>query len=310
MGTALAGKVAVVTGAGRGIGRAYALGLAAEGAQVVVNDLRPARGSSGADEVVAEIIAAGGRATSAYGRVDDFEESREIVATSERVFGGLDVLIANAGIIRPTFIEESSFADWADVLAVHATGTFNCIHHAVPLMRARGGGSVVTTGDIATDVWFPRISSYRAAKAAVLVLTQHAANELRDANINVNSVMPTATDTPMLRSFYASLGEQREPFGAATQGHYDNDASVSGATVPPETQPPAGIFLCTDAGRHYTGYSFQMSARKIGVVTPHTDVEYVAPTDGDWTMSDLQIQLPRLLEGKPSLVGSSGPVPA
>ncbi|MER5915268.1 SDR family NAD(P)-dependent oxidoreductase [Streptomyces sp. NPDC001982] len=310
MGTALAGKVAIVTGAGRGIGRAYALGLAAEGAKVVVNDLRTDAGVSAADEVVAEIVAAGGEATAATGRVDDFEESREIIAAAERSFGGLDVLIANAGIIRPTFIEESSFADWADVLSVHATGTFNCIHHAIPLMRARGGGSIVTTGDIATDVWFPRISSYRAAKAAILVLTQHAANELRDANINVNSVMPTATDTPMMRTFFASLGEQRESFGESTQGHYDSDASVSGNTVSPSTQPPAGIFLCTDAGRRFTGYSFQMSARKIGVVTPHADVDYVAPAADEWTMSDLQDQIPGLLEGKPSLAGSNRPVSA
>jgi NAD(P)-dependent dehydrogenase (short-subunit alcohol dehydrogenase family) len=301
MGTALAGKVAVVTGSGRGIGRAYAQALATEGASVVVNDLAEG-GESPADEVVAEILALGGRAVANHDSVADFDAAGRLLDTAVAAFGGLDILICNAGIIRPAFIGDAKPQDWTDVFAVHATGTFNCIHHAVPLLTARGGGTIITTGDIATDVWFPRIVSYRAAKAAVLVLTQHAANELRDANINVNSVMPTATDTRMLKSFYSSLGAQRDSFGTATLAHYDTDAAVSGGIVPPETQPHVGVFLCTEAGRQYTGYSFQMSGRRIGVVTPHTEADYVAPAAGEWTLEDLTKQIPPLLEARPSLV--------
>ena len=301
MGTALSGKVAVVTGSGRGIGRAYAHALAAEGARVVVNDLRD-MDESPADDVVKEIQAAGGEAVANYDSVADFDGARSIMETAVASFGGLDIVICNAGIIRPAFIADARSTDWSDVLAVHATGTFNCIHHAVPLLTQRGGGTIITTGDIATDVWFPRIVSYRAAKAAILVLTHHAANELRDANINVNSVMPTATDTRMLKTFFGSLADERESFGAATQGHYENDSAVSGALVPPETQPPVGVFLCTEAGRAYTGFSFQMSGRNIGVVTPHTDVEFIAPAGDSWTLADLQKRIPLLLENKSSLI--------
>jgi NAD(P)-dependent dehydrogenase (short-subunit alcohol dehydrogenase family) len=301
MGTALSGKVAVVTGSGRGIGRAYAHALASEGARVVVNDLRGG-GESPADDVVREIQDLGGEAVASYESVADFDGARSIMDTAVTSFGGLDILICNAGIIRPAFIVDARSTDWSDVLAVHATGTFNCIHHAAPLLTQRGGGTIVTTGDIATEVWFPRIVSYRAAKAAVLVLTHHAANELRDANINVNSVMPTATDTRMLKTFFGSLANERESFGAATQGHYENDSAVSGALVPPETQPPIGVFLCTEAGRRFTGFSFQMSGRNIGVVTPHTDVEFVTPAGESWTLADLAEQIPPLLENKPSLI--------
>ena len=301
MGTALRGKVAVVTGAGRGIGRAYAHALSAEGASVVVNDLRDVD-ESPADDVVNEIKEAGGEAVASYESVADFDGARSIMGTAVASFGGLDIVICNAGIIRPAFIVDAKATDWSDVLAVHATGTFNCIHHAAPLLTQRGGGTIITTGDIATDVWFPRIVSYRAAKAAILVLTHHAANELREANINVNSVMPTATDTRMLKTFFGSLANERESFGAATQGHYENDSAVSGVLVPPETQPPIGVFLCTEAGRRFTGFSFQMSGRNIGLVTPHTDVEFVEPAGDSWTLADLAEQIPPLLESRPSLI--------
>jgi hypothetical protein len=116
--------------------------------------------------------------------------------------------------------------------------------------------------------------------------------------------MPTATDTRMLKTFFGSLANERESFGAATQSHYENDSAVSGALVPPETQPPVGVFLCTEAGRRFTGYSFQMSGRNIGVVTPHAEVEFVAPAADEWTLDDVADRLPPLLEKKPSLMQS------
>jgi NAD(P)-dependent dehydrogenase (short-subunit alcohol dehydrogenase family) len=301
MGTALEGKVAVVTGSGRGIGRAYAHALAAEGARVVVNDLRD-KDESPADDVAREIREAGGEAVANHDSVAGFQGAKSIMDTAVASFGGLDILICNAGIIRPAFIIDATPNDWTDVIAVHATGTFNCIHHAAPLMIQRGGGTIITTGDIATDVWFPRIVSYRAAKAAILVLTQHAANELRDENINVNSVMPAATDTRMLKSFYTSLSDSKSSFATATQSHYDNDAAASGVLAAPDTQPPIGVFLCTDEGRRFSGFSFQMNARNIGVVTPHTEVEFVSPQGANWTLHDLNEQIPPLLEKKQSLI--------
>jgi NAD(P)-dependent dehydrogenase (short-subunit alcohol dehydrogenase family) len=167
---------------------------------------------------------------------------------------------------------------------------------------ARGGGSIITTGDVATDVWFPRLSAYRSAKAAVLVLTQHAANEFRESRINVNSVMPGATATRMSGQFYASLGDGAADFAASTAAHYENDAAASGKLDAPEAVPPVGVFLCTEEGREFTGYSFQISSGRIGVVSPSTEVEYVVPTSSNWTLPDIAEQLPPLLHRSRSLM--------
>jgi NAD(P)-dependent dehydrogenase (short-subunit alcohol dehydrogenase family) len=296
----LSGKVAVVTGGGRGVGRAYALRLAAQGAKVVVNDLGDAS-SSPAGDVVAEIEQAGGQALANGDSVADFGGAERIMQAAVERFGGLDILIANAGVIRPTYLADAKASDWDDVLGVHATGTFYCIHHAIPRMLARGGGSIVTTGDIATEVWFPRISSYRAAKAAIVILTQHAANELRDQNINVNAVMPGATETRMAATFLTSLDDRLDGFAAAAGRRY-GAGEDSAQPAPPETVPPVGVYLCSDEARHITGRLFQMSGNSIGVVVPSAEVTFVAPDDKRWTTEDLRARVPELLDGKPSLL--------
>jgi NAD(P)-dependent dehydrogenase (short-subunit alcohol dehydrogenase family) len=305
MSAALEAKVAVVTGAGRGIGRAYAHLLAAEGAAVVVNDLAGADGNPAAD-VVAEIEKAGGRAVADNHSVAVYDEAAQIMQTAVDAFGRLDILVANAGIIRPVYILDAKEGDWSDVLAVHANGTYNCIRHAAPHMVSGGGGSIITTGDIATDVWFPRISSYRASKAAIVILTQHAANELHEHHINVNSVMPGPTITRLAEQFGASLGDRAEAFMAAADAHY-RDGIEDGGEDPvalPDSVPALGMYLCTEAARGITGYAFQLSGHRIGLVTPRVDVDYLAPERGSagWTLAELAERVPGLVEAQHSLL--------
>jgi NAD(P)-dependent dehydrogenase (short-subunit alcohol dehydrogenase family) len=298
----LEGKVAVVTGGGRGVGRAYALRLAGQGAAVVVNDLA-GNGESPAEAVVAEIEAAGGKAVPDGHSVAEFDGAKALMQTAVDTFGGLDIVIANAGIIRPTNIIDAKESDWNDVVAVHLNGTFNCIHHAAPLMIERGGGTIVTTGDIQTEVWFPGISSYRASKAAIIVLTQHAANELKAHNINVNSVMPGATETRMSNEFAGSLDDRAEGFIKAAQAHYDvGDGSNHVESAPPETVPPVGVFLCGDEARSISGYSFQMSGTAIGVVVPSVDTTYASPEGERWEVDELDRRIPELVRDKRSLL--------
>jgi len=149
MGKRLEGRTAVVTGAGRGIGRAVAELLAAEGAAVVVNDLGAAVDGSGnstkvADEVVDAIRARGGRAVASYDDVADFAGAERLVGTAVREFGAIDVLVNNAGILRDRMLFNMSEEEWDAVIRVHLKGTFNCTRHAAVHMRRQRRGRIVS----------------------------------------------------------------------------------------------------------------------------------------------------------------------
>jgi NAD(P)-dependent dehydrogenase (short-subunit alcohol dehydrogenase family) len=276
----LENKVAIVTGAGSGIGRAYARALAAEGVKVVVND----HTSSAAERVVGEIIAAGGLALASGEDVSVFRASGRIIEQAVDAYGSIDILIANAGIIRPRRLHDMGADDWANVLAVHANGTFNCYRHAVTHMIRQGSGTVITTGAKPIDTYFPGLAAYRAAKAAILVLTLSAARELRDYNINVNSIMPGATVTPMQQTFMQSL---------INSGiNVDEDWPEA---APPETVPPLGIFLCTNEARSISGYSFYLRGTTISVSTSYGTQTSLEAPNGTWDQSALAKSIRSLL---------------
>jgi 3-oxoacyl-[acyl-carrier protein] reductase len=287
----LEGKVAVISGSGRGIGRAYALALAHEGASVVVNDLKGEDDSSPADDVVGTVLSTGARATVSHADVTDPDAVEGLMEHAVRTFGGLDIVIANAGVIQPERIEDMSGRDWARVMAVHINGTFNCIRSAVPRMRQRGGGSIVTTGSVARELLFPGLASYRAAKATIVVLSDYAAAELRDANINVNTIMPGATVTRMSQTFYESLGGDRSFLESTARRQQGGNDGLPEA-APPETVPPLGVFLCTDEARGITGHAFQMSGVNIGYVRTRSEFEFFEPDDDHWTVDALAERLP------------------
>jgi NAD(P)-dependent dehydrogenase (short-subunit alcohol dehydrogenase family) len=299
MSGALDGKVAVVTGGGRGVGRAYAHALAGEGVAVVVNDLADrGGGASPAQTVAAEIEAAGGRAVASLGSVADFAYAEAMVQTAIDSFGRLDILIANAGIVRPTVLHEGTEGDWADVFAVHANGTFNSVRHAAPRMIETGGGSIITTGDLSTDLMFPREASYRAAKAAIAVFTLYSAEELREHNINVNSIMPGATETRMMRAYFDSLGDDREAFLARVRERYATEGTAGSKPATPESVPPLGVYLCTDGARHITGRLFNLKHSTIRVFTPGGEVSSIHRDDDElWSTEALSHAVPAWLEG-------------
>jgi NAD(P)-dependent dehydrogenase (short-subunit alcohol dehydrogenase family) len=295
-------KVAIVTGAGRGVGRAYAHALAAEGAKVVVNDFGGSvdgsvSGKSPADEVVREIEAAGGVSVANYDDVSDFAAAGNIIETAVKAFGGVDILVANAGIIRPNYLHEMRSEDWSAVLAVHTNGTFNCYRHAVPLMINKNSGTVITTG--AGMMWgvFPGLAAYRAAKAAILVLTQNAACELEAYDINVNCIMPGSTESRMQKAYIDSLIDKSlvdkplEP--------------VLRSAASPASVPSLGVFLCTDEGRRISGYSFQLDGPNISVVTSYGEAATLEPTVEKWGHDDLAAKLPGFLDRAKGAVPST-----
>lgn len=192
--TVLAGKVAIVTGASSGIGRATALLFASEGAKLVVT----ARRKSQLDELVAEIERAGGKAVAIAGDVRDEALAKELVDTATRRFGGLDVAFNNAGSIGkmgPT--ADVSLADWQDTLDTNLTSAFLGAKYQVPAMIARGGGSLIFTSSfVGYTVGMPGMAAYAASKAGLIGLTQVLAAEFGRKGIRANAILPGGTDTP------------------------------------------------------------------------------------------------------------------
>ncbi len=191
------GRVAIVTGAGAGLGRAHALGLAKLGARVVVNDLGAARDGSGgssspAQAVVDEITKAGGEAIVDGADVSDFTAVREMVARATMKWGSVDLMVANAGILRDKSFAKMEPDDFAKVIAVHLTGTFNCCRAVWEGMRERNYGRIVVTTSSSGLFGNFGQANYAAAKMGTVGLMNVLAEEGRKTNIKVNTISPTA----------------------------------------------------------------------------------------------------------------------
>ena len=191
----LKGKVAIVTGASSGIGRATARLFAAEGASLVVS----ARRREALEELVAEIADAGGRAVAHAGDVREEACAESLVALAVGEFGGLDVAFNNAGTLGEMGpAAEISVEGWRDTLETNLTGAFLGARHQIPALVARGGGALVFTSTfVGHGVGFPGMAAYAASKAGLIGLTQVLAAELGDKGIRVNALLPGGTDTPM-----------------------------------------------------------------------------------------------------------------
>jgi 3-oxoacyl-[acyl-carrier protein] reductase len=187
-----AGKVALVTGAGKNIGRTIALDLAANGASLVVNG-RSDRGA--VDGVVAEINAAGGQAIGCMADVADPVQVQAMIETAVAAFGGLDILVSNAGLRRQTAFLEMSLAEWREILSVALDGAFILCRAAVPHMLGRGGGAIVALSGISTHVGTPQRCHVSASKAGLEWLMRALAIELAPMGITCNTVAPGAVDT-------------------------------------------------------------------------------------------------------------------
>jgi len=191
------GRVAIVTGAGAGLGRAHALGLAKLGARVVVNDLGASRDGSGgsvgpAEAVAEEIRKAGGEAIVDGADVSDFKQVKEMVARAAVKWGSVDLLVANAGILRDKSFAKMEPEDFAKVVGVHLTGTFNCCKAVWEGMRERNYGRIVLTTSSSGLFGNFGQANYAAAKTAMVGLMNVLAEEGRKTNIRVNTISPTA----------------------------------------------------------------------------------------------------------------------
>lgn len=188
----LAGKIAIVTGAGSGIGRGIAHVFAREGAKVVVAEIDADRGA----KVVEEIEAEGGMAAFLQADMREEESVRGFIDKTVELFGGLDVLVNNAGYGTGKTVEESSAAEWDDMMGVNAKGAFLATKYATPHLRARGGGSIINIGSLFAHRGGPSFAIYHATKGAIRQLTKTSAVALAKDGIRVNIVHPGLIATP------------------------------------------------------------------------------------------------------------------
>ncbi len=287
---ALDGRVAVVTGAGRGIGREHALLFAAEGAAVVVNDLGGSNAGEGSDagpaqEVVDEIRAAGGRAVANDDNVAMWDGAKNLVEQAISEFGTLDVVINNAGILRDGFIAALEESQWDAVIAVHLKGHFNVLRHAATYWKQQSkagkqpNAAVVNTAS-ASGVTLPNAgqANYGAAKAGIAALTLVAADELERYGVRVNAIAPMARTrltlaTPGMGAIFAA---------DVPEGEFD--------AFSPANISPLVAYLSTDKCP-LTGKVFAVQGGAISELGGWHDVKTIE-TDGPWLIDDIAARLP------------------
>jgi NAD(P)-dependent dehydrogenase (short-subunit alcohol dehydrogenase family) len=255
----LDGKVAIVTGAGRGIGREHALALSKAGATVVVNDLGTTLSGEGADlslaqQVVKDIESAGGRAIANGENVADFAGARRLIDEAIEAFGQLDILVNNAGILRDRMLVTMEEGDWDAVIAVHLKGHFAPTHHAAAHWRARSKegedvrARVINTSSPSGVFGNIGQANYGAAKAGIAGFTLIAAQELGRYGVTVNCLAPNAR-TRMTESAYGEL--------AVPEG-YD--------PIAPEHNSPIVVALCADEAQHITGQVFLVQGKAVNAL--------------------------------------------
>ena len=203
-------KVAIVTGGSRGIGRATAIALAASGASVAVNY---ASSSGAADEVVAAIVAMGGKAIAIKADVSNEDEVEALVKATKTEFGRIDVLVNNAGITRDTLLLRMKLADWQAVIDLNLTGVFLCTRAVSKIMLKQKSGRIINIASVAGQMGNPGQANYSAAKAGVIGFTKTVAKELAPRGITVNAVAPGFIATDMTSELEADGILQFIPLG-------------------------------------------------------------------------------------------------
>jgi NAD(P)-dependent dehydrogenase (short-subunit alcohol dehydrogenase family) len=295
----LDGKVAIVTGSGRGLGLAYARQLARQGASVVVNDVD----AEAAAEAVATIEAAGGRAVALAAPVGPTETAQALVATAVEHFGRLDIVVTNAGVLRDTVLWKMTDDDFDTVINVHLRGTFTMVREAVRHMRQAGeGGRIICIGSPTGQRGNFGQTNYAAAKAGIVGMVRTWALELRRAGITANAVVPVAATAMTATVPYFAAAVQAEAQGEPIPDFFRHDLGFG------TSDDVAGLvaFLGSDAAAAVTGQVIGVGGDRIQIWT-HPEAAHSAYREGGWTYETLVSDWPKEFADTLQSVGETFP---
>lgn len=271
----LQGKAAVVTGSGRGLGREYALALAAAGASVVVNDID----EDAATETMRMISEAGGRAVSVVAPVGDTETAQLLVETAVESFGSLDIMVTNAGVLRDRVSWKMSDSDFDTVITTHLRGTFVCGREAIVQMRKQKvGGRLILIGSPAGQLGSFGQTNYAAAKAGIVAMARTWSLELARDRITANAVIPTAmTAMTATIPMYAQWAKDFEE-GRALPPEARRDHALGG----PEDVAPLIVWLGSEASAEVTGQAIGIGGDRLTLYSHPSELRNELH-DGGWT---------------------------
>lgn len=286
----LEGKVAVVTGAGRGIGRGVARKLASEGASVVVADIGAALDGQGNDSspaamVVEEISELGGKAVACYESVAEMDGGANIVKTAIDNFGRLDIVVTAAGILRDRMIFNMSEEEWDDVIAVHLKGTFSVVQPAAQVFKQQGSGRIITFSSVSGLYGYGGQANYGAAKDGIAGFTRVVAKDLARYNVTANAISPGAS-TRMTDSVPDTTRARRAgEFLPPPEGSLTND---------PDDVAPMITWLASDEASKVTGMIFHTVGNRVSVMN-HPEPQRSIHKDGRWTVEELAGIIPETI---------------
>ena len=287
-------KVAIVTGSGRGIGRGIALFFAKEGAKVVVNDpgvnVDGTGGSaSAADEVVEEIKRQGGQAVANYGSVAEFQAGEAMVRQAVDTFGGLDIVVTPAGILRDRMVFNMSEEEWDAVIATHLKGTFNVIKHACILFRQQRSGHIITFTSEAGLVGNSGQANYGAAKSGIAGFTKVVARDMGRYGVTCNCISPRAS-TRMT----ATVPQQAQDL-RSQRGITGIEEALDVAQMNPEDIAPFAAYLASDQAANINAQTFLVYGNTVSLFAQPRLINTIYKDEGIWSVEELRELMPKVV---------------